>query len=296
MNQTEAVDLFDKITKFRRLTEGTRSNYRSWVVRFLEHTNIPEVESLNPFHARDFLIWLKENSNCSDSTIDVAIFSIRFFYECVLGQTIPRMLMPKSLHRNPTPTPGFTHSQIRILIESCTDPLLKAALLLGYDCGLRISEVTSLRFGDFNKIDALITITSKRHKTRTVHYSRETQAALNAYYEYAFYNHKGAPNPDEYVFQGKKPGSPLLPSSLAKKYKKYIQAFEFYLPEHRFHSLRVSFATHMAKDNCSLFALKNAMGHSSIASTARYIRLDDKDLADLGSPCENWKGKNDGRK
>ncbi len=51
MNQTEAVDLFDKMTKFRRLTEGTRSNYRSWVVRFLEHTNIPEVESLNPFHA-----------------------------------------------------------------------------------------------------------------------------------------------------------------------------------------------------------------------------------------------------
>ncbi|WP_323090168.1 site-specific integrase [Allobaculum sp. JKK-2023] len=297
MTHSEALALFDQMTEFRNLQKGTRSAYHAWIVRFLNHASPSDVCLLTPFAARDYLIWLKKNSSYAPSTIDGAVFAIRFFYESVLGLSIPSKLMPKALHRNPAPTPGFTHSQINILIDSCTNPLLKAAILLGYDCGLRVSEVVSLRFSDFNKKDALITIhNSKRNKTRSVHYSKMTQEALNDYYKYAFYNHPVTPKPDEFVFQGKKPGRHLSSDSLSQSFKKYIQAFDFYLPSHRFHSLRVSFATHMAKDNCSLFALKEAMGHSSIASTARYIRLDEKDLADFGSPCESWKGKNNGRK
>ena len=297
LTQSQALELFDQMTKLRNLKEETRSNYHSWVVRFLNHTNCQNVFDLDPFVARDYIVWLNQNSSYAPSTINVAIFAIRFFYESVLGQSLPARLLPKALHRNPEPTPGFTHSQIESLVYSCTDPLLKAAIILGYDCGLRVSEVARLRFSDFNKTDSLITVSdSKRHKSRQVHYSQTTRQALKDYYKFAFHCSFDQLNPDDYIFQGKKPGHPLNSDSLSQKFKKYIQAFKFYLPKHRFHSLRVAFATHMAKDNCSLFALKEAMGHSSIASTARYIRLDEEDLAGLGSPCEDWEDdNNDGK-
>lgn len=51
----------------------------------------------------------------------------------------------------------------------------------------------------------------------------------------------------------------------------------------------------MVKMNCSLFILKAVLGHSSIASTAKYVHIKESDLIQLGSPCDSWEGEKHGK-
>ena len=71
LTQSQALELFDQMTELRNLKKETRTNYHSWVVRFLNHTNCQNAFDLDPFVARDYLIWLNQNSSYAPSTIKV---------------------------------------------------------------------------------------------------------------------------------------------------------------------------------------------------------------------------------
>ncbi len=52
------------------------------------------------------------------------------------------------------------------------------------------------------------------------------------------------------------------------------------------HSLRHSFATHTLESGADLFAIQQLLGHSSVTSTVRYLRMTDKTLQQIQSPIE----------
>ena len=52
------------------------------------------------------------------------------------------------------------------------------------------------------------------------------------------------------------------------------------------HSMRHAFATHALESGADLFIIKQLLGHSSISSTVRYLRMTDKTLQQIQSPVE----------
>ena len=52
------------------------------------------------------------------------------------------------------------------------------------------------------------------------------------------------------------------------------------------HSLRHSFATHALESGADLFAIQQLLGHSSVTSTVRYLRMTDKTRQQIQSPVE----------
>ena len=52
------------------------------------------------------------------------------------------------------------------------------------------------------------------------------------------------------------------------------------------HALRHAFATHLLEAGTNLYIIKQLLGHASITSTVRYLRMTDKALQMVQSPVE----------
>ena len=52
------------------------------------------------------------------------------------------------------------------------------------------------------------------------------------------------------------------------------------------HGLRHAFATHALEAGVDLYTIKQLLGHASITSTARYLRMTEKTLQSIQSPVE----------
>jgi len=52
------------------------------------------------------------------------------------------------------------------------------------------------------------------------------------------------------------------------------------------HALRHAFATHALEDGENLYTIKQLLGHASITSTVRYLRMTEKTLQSIQSPLD----------
>jgi site-specific recombinase XerD len=52
------------------------------------------------------------------------------------------------------------------------------------------------------------------------------------------------------------------------------------------HALRHAFATHALEAGIDLYTIKQLLGHASITSTARYLRMTEKTLQSIQSPVD----------
>lgn len=144
-----------------------------------------------------------------------------------------------------------------------------ALLLLIYGCGLRISEALSITCGNFEGAGQL-TVKGKGNKERSVPLLPSVIRAIQDYLAICPYPvHK-----DRKIFLGER-GKPLQPAVYQKQVRVLRRSLG--LPEHTTpHSFRHSFATHLlqAGDKGDLSTVQELLGHKTVASTERYLKLD----------------------
>lgn len=141
-----------------------------------------------------------------------------------------------------------------------------------YSCGLRVSELVSLRISGLFFKEEFIKITGKGDKERLVPIGKMAVKQIELYRtqlrvhtaikkgeeDYLFLNKRGSHLSRVYVFQ--------LIKSLAVKagIKKSISP----------HTFRHSFATHLIDGGADLRAVQEMLGHASITTTEIYTHLD----------------------
>lgn len=153
----------------------------------------------------------------------------------------------------------------------------RAMLEALYSCGLRVTELISLKLSDLYFEEGFINVVGKGDKQRFVPISEHTQKYINIYrnelrnhldvkpehVDILFLNRRGRQLTRAMIF--------TIIKDLAVKagIKKNISP----------HTFRHSFATHLLQNGADLRSIQQMLGHESITTTEIYMHVDRNDLA-----------------
>jgi len=146
----------------------------------------------------------------------------------------------------------------------------RAILEILYGCGLRVSELCTLKISNVYEDESFVRIIGKGNKERLVPMggaaveaykawiSIRPDAAAPAYDDYAFLNRFGKPLSRISVF------NIVKKSAVEAKITKEISP----------HTFRHSFATHLIENGADLRVVQEMLGHESILTTEIYTHID----------------------
>ena len=156
-------------------------------------------------------------------------------------------------------------------------------LCLIYSCGLRRSELLSLKPGDIDSKRNLVVIRqAKGKKDRMAPLSPVLLVMLR---EYAT---KYKPDKKSWLFEGLGKGTPYSTRSLQEVIQAAKQKVGIMKPG-SIHSLRHSFATHLIDRGTDISMIQKLLGHNDIKTTLRYLHTSNKDLLRIVSPLDELK-------
>jgi integrase/recombinase XerD len=155
----------------------------------------------------------------------------------------------------------------------------RAMLETLYGCGLRVSEIITLKISDLFFEEGFIKITGKGNKQRFVPIAESTQKYIELYKD-SIRNHmiiaKGF---DDTLFLNRR-GKQLTRAmvfTIIKTLAVKINLAKNISP----HTLRHSFATHLLENGADLRSIQMMLGHESITTTEIYVHLDRKHLTQI---------------
>ena len=155
----------------------------------------------------------------------------------------------------------------------------RAILETLYACGLRVSELTTLKISDLFFDEGFIKITGKGNKQRFVPISEDTQKYIEIYkntdrnllnikkghQDTLFLNRRGAALTRAMIF------------TIIKRLAVEIDLNKTISP----HTFRHSFATHLLENGADLRSIQLMLGHESITTTEIYMHVDRKHLSQV---------------
>lgn len=147
----------------------------------------------------------------------------------------------------------------------------KAILEVLYSCGLRISELTNLRFSDLFLDEGFIKVEGKGSKQRLVPISPKAIKEI----EYFLFDRKAMDVKKGYedvVFVSKRgtPISRIMVFHFIKQYAEQAGIKKNISP----HTFRHSFATHLLEGGANIRAIQLMLGHEKITTTEIYTHMD----------------------
>ena len=164
------------------------------------------------------------------------------------------------------------------LLEALTSPKYRVFFTTVYAAGLRFGEAAKLETGNIDAARGVIRIRGKGNKERLVMLSPKLLSILRAYW-------KMARPPKPWLFTSER-GTPLHPQ-VATRALKRAAAEAGLTKKITSHVLRHSFATHLLEHGTELRIIQVLLGHSSISSTTRYVRVSADTVAKTKSPFES---------
>lgn len=146
----------------------------------------------------------------------------------------------------------------------------KAMLETLYACGLRVSELISLKVENVDVSSGLLKCTGKGDKDRVVPIGDVALQCIGLYMEGARVRHEGDQR-SEFLFLTKlgRPMSRVMFWKIVRKYASAANITKRLTP----HVLRHSFATHLLERGVDLRSLQEMLGHASIATTQIYTHV-----------------------
>ncbi len=145
------------------------------------------------------------------------------------------------------------------------DPLLKKVIIeTFYQSGLRLSELMGLQVGDLDFSTKTIKVNGKRNKQRLIPLHPNLESLLKQF----LIERDKTNQPTQALIvnkQGKSPSKTWVYKTVNEELKKITT-----LTKTSPHVLRHTFATHLLNNGASLIAVKELLGHSSLAATQIY--------------------------
>ncbi len=148
----------------------------------------------------------------------------------------------------------------------------RAMVEVMYGCGLRVSELVTLRLSNLFFDDGFIKVVGKGNKERLIPIGTTAMKMVNLYVDGNRKLLKIKKGEEDYVFLNRR-GAHLTREMVFMLVKKWVAAagIDKTVSPHTF---RHSFATHLIEGGADLRAVQQMLGHESITTTEIYTHLD----------------------
>ena len=173
----------------------------------------------------------------------------------------------------------LSRQEVARFFENVPSLKYRAALMLCYGAGLRISEAVAVRVSDIDSQRMLIRVVQgKGGKDRYAMLSPRLLAVLRSYWR--------AARPSDYLFPSRRPKFHIDVSALSQACRDASQSCGFN-KRITAHMLRHSFATHLLESGTDTRVIQVLLGHSRIDTTARYTQVAAHVIAGTPSPLDS---------
>ena len=272
-------DYLDYLKYEKNYSKYTIINYSDDIEEFLEYIESEglEFDKIVYSDIRFYLMYLKDNKQDNNSSIDRKLSSLRGFYKYLANNNIVKTNVfslvngPKKAKKLPR---FFEYNELEELFNVCDlstslgqrDRLILEML---YATGVRVGELVSIKVKDIDRSSRSILILGKGNKERYVTYGDYCSDILDLYLNDA-YNKLNIKN-SEYLFLNNNGGEltdrgvRYILDQVIKKtsLKKNISP----------HMIRHSFATHLLNEGADLLSVQKLLGHESIKATQIYTHV-----------------------
>lgn len=268
----------------RSLSENSIAAYLRDVAKLEEFLRMKELDiaatAVTQKHLEEFILWLNELGLGARSQARL-ISGLKAFYKYLLVEDLtdddPTELLegPRLSRKIPE---VLSYEEIRSMLETIdlSEPhgtRNRAMLETLYACGLRVTELTTLRLSNLFPEIGFIKVIGKGNKERLVPIGEEALQHIKNYIEGV---RKGQmnihPEHENFIFLNRRGKSltRVMIFMIVKEAAKLAGITKKVSP----HTFRHSFATHLIEGGADLKAVQDMLGHESITTTEIYTHLD----------------------
>jgi integrase/recombinase XerD len=248
----------------RNLALNTQTCYVQQVSLFARYFH-KSPEQLGPEDIRTYQVYLTNEKKLSPGSILIAVSALRFLYKVslkkdwTLADVIPAPKKPQTLPIVLSP------EEVLQFLDCVASAKHRAILTACYAAGLRISEAVCLTLPDIDSARMMIRVDQgKGQKDRYVMLSPRLLEILRAWWR--------VERPPQWLFPGDIPGQHIGRSAVEQACQQARRRCPIPKPTTP-HSLRHAFAVHLLESGTDLRTIQLLLGHRSLATTARYLRI-----------------------
>lgn len=273
-----ALHRYLQCLQLKAYSESTIKTYRTEFISLLQLLKGKDVSTLKADDVKRYMLYCANTLHLSENSLHSKINALKFYFEQVLHKEkiffdIPRPKKPLWLPK------VINKEQIVLLINAIENTKHNTIIMLAYACGLRVSEVVSLKLKHIDGQRKIIFIeNSKGKKDRIVSLSPGMLIMLREYYKQY--------KPANYLFEGQFENEHLSSRSIQQVMQK-AKIKAGIKQAGSMHMLRHSFAIHLLDKGIDVVFIQKLLGHNDIKTTLKYLHVTNKDLVHILSPLED---------
>jgi integrase/recombinase XerD len=263
--------------QIRNLSVNTQRSYVEQVSRFARHFNQSPL-TLGPEEIRAYQVYLTNEKKLAPGSIVIAVSALRFLYKVTLKkdwsvtEIIPAPRKPQTL-----PVVLSPEEVVRFL-DCVKKPKHRTILTTCYAAGLRISEAVRLTSAAIDSQRMVLRIEQgKGQKDRYVMLSPKLLEILRDWWRVS--------RPKHWLFPGDRPDHPITRHAVERECQQVHRRCRISKPITP-HSLRHAFAVHLLEAGTDVRTIQLLLGHRSLATTARYLRIATSKVCATSSPLD----------
>lgn len=272
----EATDFLKKVEielKISKNSAYTIRNYLNSNTEFLKFVQ-KSPDQVTEDDLKNFIV--SKFQNRSAQTVNLFLSAIKYSYLTLLKKDITlNIKRPKKEKRIPV---TLTKKEINTLISSISNEKSKLIVALTYGCGLRVSEVASLKIQDLNFVEMTGYVRQSKGKKDRI-FNLPSSLIIDLAERVEAQKKAG----EEFLFSGQK--GKMTPRNIQKIVSTAARKAGLQKSVHC-HTLRHSFATHLLESGVDIRKIQELLGHSDLSTTQIYTQVSSEELKKVKSPLD----------
>ncbi|MFN8287735.1 MAG: tyrosine-type recombinase/integrase [Chitinophagales bacterium] len=259
----------------KRYSANTLESYKNDLLQFVAFLEGDmDIITVSHIHIRNWMVSMMQDK-ISARSINRKISTLKSFYKFLMRRgevkknPLSKVQTPKTGKRLPVFVEQTGIDRLLTQIEfpeGYEGALEKIILELLYGTGMRRNELINLKETDIDSYNSQLKVLGKGNKERIIPIHPQLKTSIQ---QFLAEKQKAIPQPEGSYLLLMPNGKKLQPRSVYGMVKKYLHLVTT-VDKKSPHVLRHTFATHLMNNGADINAVKELLGHSSLAATQVY--------------------------